>query len=498
MQPQFPSQAIKFTRQTLLLFALLVGTATSAFSAPESGLYFNGRDYAEIPHVEILDGTVEAWIRVDADGLGSGRHRVLGTGTTDTHFNLTVSGDGRLELMEQIPVMNASETTVIVFDFGSAAGEITPGEWHHVAFTQRVETYSADFSNSQMTVDATATLYVDGQMVARKHNVLFGQTTWYVLDHSPLNVGGSLEHLYSLQSFKGEIAQLRLWTTERTQVEIATHMDQSLPADAGDAGLVGLWPMDDPGALPHIANVENSNPSYNHHGTFHTQLDFTTAWEQVEGNALDVGVGADGSVWVTHTPTNGIYRYTGAGWVGMGGHGNRIDAGPNHDACVVVGDGGVWYGNGDVGNWSPLPGEMFAQDVGVGADGIVWATRATDGRIFRHDGSTWLEMGGNGKRIDAGPNGDAYVVTANGTVWYHNGTEDNWVHLPGALANDIGVGADGSVWITYQEDSSIGRWNAAVSIWEETDGHAQQISVGPDGTPYVVQESTQIWSGTPQ
>ena len=116
MQSQSQPQAMQFIRQTLVLFALLLGAATSAFSAPESGLHFNGRDYAEIPHFAILDGTVEAWIRVDADGLGSGRHRVLGTGATDTFFHLAVSGDGRLELVEQIPVDRWDATGFISFD----------------------------------------------------------------------------------------------------------------------------------------------------------------------------------------------------------------------------------------------------------------------------------------------------------------------------------------------------------------------------------------------
>ena len=330
-----------------------------------------------------------------------------------------------------------------------------------------------------------------------------GKNSWRVIGDAPLNIGGSLDIFevlggpYSFQAFKGEIAQLRYWTIERSQEEIATYMDQALPLDAGSAVLSGLWPMDDPGALPHIAAAEISNLSLTHHGTFHKQFDFTTAWTQIEGNAIDVGAGTDGSVWVIDNHSHQVYRDTGAGWLGMGGNGNRIDSGPNNDAYVVVADGGVWYSNGDVGNWSPLPGEIAAKDVGVGADGSVWALRAADDRVFRHDGSTWQDMGGNGKRIDAGPDGDAYVVVADGGIWYGNGAEGNWAPLEGAQANDISVGADGSVWITY-DDGGIGRWNAAESTWERSAGQAQQISVDQDGVPWVVQASAQIWTGEPQ
>ncbi|MBT3341965.1 MAG: hypothetical protein HN712_22135 [Gemmatimonadetes bacterium] len=225
--------------------------------------------------------------------------------------------------------------------------------------------------------------------------------------------------------------------------------------------------------------------------------DFTTAWTNIEGNAVDVGAGADGSVWVIDNHSNQIYRDTGSGWVGMGGQAKRIDGGPDGDAYVVVDDGGVWYGNGTVGSWAPVSGH--AVDVGAGANGFVWCI-GLDSRIWRHNpsgGDYWIDMGGQGVRVDAGPNGDAYVVTADGSVWYGNGTVGNWVPMPKTRAIDIGVGDDGRVWITHA-DGGIRRLNENRTRWERTAGHAQQISVGAGGTPWVVQESTQIWSGTPQ
>jgi hypothetical protein len=47
-------------------------------------------------------------------------------------------------------------------------------------------------------------------------------------------------------------------------------------------------------------------------------------------------------------------------------------------------------------------------------------------------------------------------------------------------------------------DGPISRWNATDRTWEITDGSTQQISVGPDGVPWIVQASRQIWTGTPE
>ena len=75
-------------------------------------------------------------------------------------------------------------------------------------------------------------------------------------------------------------------------------------------------------------------------GTF----DLETDWEHVEGAAVDVGVGANGAVWVTDAHSNQIYRHTGSTWEGMGGNAIRIDSGPENDAYAVAADGNVWYG----------------------------------------------------------------------------------------------------------------------------------------------------------
>jgi hypothetical protein len=72
----------------------------------------------------------------------------------------------------------------------------------------------------------------------------------------------------------------------------------------------------------------------------------------------------------------------------------------------------------------------------------------------------------------------------------------NWQLLPGA-ATDIGVGADGSVWVTGTNPLPGGfgiyRWDG--SNWNEYPGGATQIAVGPDGTPWVVNDGGSIFHG---
>ncbi|WP_157659411.1 tectonin domain-containing protein [Burkholderia ubonensis] len=73
-------------------------------------------------------------------------------------------------------------------------------------------------------------------------------------------------------------------------------------------------------------------------------------------------------------------------------------------------------------------------------------------------------------------------------------TGTSWVELPGA-ANDIGVGSDGSVWVTDTNKVGGGfgiyRWNG--TGWDNVSGGAVNISVSPNGLPWVVNSEGAIY-----
>lgn len=62
--------------------------------------------------------------------------------------------------------------------------------------------------------------------------------------------------------------------------------------------------------------------------------------------------------------------------------------------------------------------------------------------------------------------------------------------MPGE-ALDIGIGADGSVWIASFE--GIYFWNGL--DWDRVYGDAIDISVGPDGMPWVTNMFAELYRG---
>jgi hypothetical protein len=77
---------------------------------------------------------------------------------------------------------------------------------------------------------------------------------------------------------------------------------------------------------------------------------------------------------------------------------------------------------------------------------------------------------------------------------------ETWIQLPG-LAKDIGVGADGSVWVIgtnpvgTAQDFGIHTWTG--STWQAIDGCGVQISVDDQGLPWVVNSMGQSFRRTP-
>ncbi len=204
------------------------------------------------------------------------------------------------------------------------------------------------------------------------------------------------------------------------------------------------------------------------------------SWQRMPGLAKDIGVGANGSVWITGTDATGggygIYSWNGSDWTRIDGGAVRIAVAPDGAPWIVNSEGGIYRRTRN--SWQRMPG--LANDIGVGANGSVWiiGTDATGGGygIYHWNGSNWTRIDGGAVRIAVAPDGAPWIVNSEGGIYRR--TRNSWQRMPG-LANDIGVGASGSVWITGTDATDGGygiyHWNG--SDWTRIDGGAAEISV---------------------
>ena len=221
-------------------------------------------------------------------------------------------------------------------------------------------------------------------------------------------------------------------------------------------------------------------------------IDTNPQWQRLEGGASDIGIGADGSIWVIGTDRRpggfGIYYWAATYWQRVDGSGVRIDVGPDGIPWVVNDKHQIhrWVD----GFWQQMQGD--ARDIGIGADGSVWV--AAGGGIFRWNGVSWDRTSGSAVRIDVDPQGIPWIIDHTDDIYQLIG--GRWIKRPG-YARDIGIGADGSVWVIGTSSGSGGhgifRWTG--SFWNQVHGSARQISVDPAGSPWVLGTGGEIYQG---
>lgn len=221
-------------------------------------------------------------------------------------------------------------------------------------------------------------------------------------------------------------------------------------------------------------------------------------WTLMDGAARDVGVGANGAVWVIGTnPVSGghdIWRRNpdNKGWTAVPGGAQRIAVGPDGNAWVVNDSQTIYRYDGT--KWNATSGR--AHDIAVGPNGTVWVIGTTvegsDYGIYRStdQGRSWMKIPGAAVRIAVDHKNQGWVVNKSNMIFRFDGS--GWVQMPGT-AKDIGAGPDGAVWV-IGTDGSIHRWDQAKSTWARMTGGAREISVGPSGVVWVVNDSNQIWS----
>ncbi|BAU56196.1 tectonin domain-containing protein [Mucilaginibacter gotjawali] len=226
---------------------------------------------------------------------------------------------------------------------------------------------------------------------------------------------------------------------------------------------------------------------------------------QIPGFGTDIGIGADGSVFVVGkdsvSPTGGysISKLVSGNLVKMPECAAiRIAVSPQGVPWAVNKSHLIFRYNGSL--WDQLPGT--ATDIGIGADGSVFiigttTVSPTGGfNILKWNGSDWDVMPQcAGVRIAVSPQGIPWVVNKSNIV-YENTGGLLWNPVPGIAANDIGIGADGSVYVTGKDSTNANSpiYKFTNNSWAPVTGASGvSIAVSPSGLPWWVDKSNSIF-----
>jgi hypothetical protein len=220
------------------------------------------------------------------------------------------------------------------------------------------------------------------------------------------------------------------------------------------------------------------------------------SWFPMDLPALDVGIGANGALWIIGGNRRAAKWLPGTGsWLSIndapGGGLARIAVDPTGVPWVIDVAHAIYRRS--AGGWEQLPGT--ALDIGIGANGDVWRITSSGVSKYLADQNTWQPMldGIIGVRIAVAPDGSPWVVGPTGDLSHWEDGE--WKRIAQHM-RDVGVGSNGSVW-TYQIDEIAPAGHIINEVappnqplwtadWGTDDWTlATSIAVDPTGHPFV-------------
>jgi len=187
-----------------------------------------------------------------------------------------------------------------------------------------------------------------------------------------------------------------------------------------------------------------------------------------------------------------IYKWTGTGWTNLHGrYATRVAIDANDNPWIVNRYGRVYrYDNG---SWIRITGQ-YAHDIAADDDGNIYIVERTarfgnNAVIYKYANGNWQNTGHMGVSVGIGKANNFWIIKANGLV-YNNTTSRN------ILASSIDVFDDQPFIINAQHrpnatDGYIYKYNGRE--WRQFGGHGVEISVNPDGAPWIVNAGKGIY-----
>jgi Concanavalin A-like lectin/glucanases superfamily len=191
------------------------GAPASLICSDEPVRQFDGAHFATMMRLVQDDFTIEVWLKTDQSLTGSGPY--IGNPIVYADVPAVTTDDfgaGILSNKFQMTIGNP-DTSV------RSTSDVTTNEWVHVAA-------------SRTRATGLVLVFVNGVLEASKTgntNALSASTT--------MSIGGRAMRDF----FVGQLADLRIWSTVRTQAEILDNMHHRL--EGNEAGLVGYYRLDE-------------------------------------------------------------------------------------------------------------------------------------------------------------------------------------------------------------------------------------------------------------
>jgi len=209
------------------------GWASAQANEPGAGnaLSFDGNDIVNTNGLALLNtpnGTIECWIQWS--GVISEGHFVIKTA------NPACCGSHFLTLLSSIPHVVQWSLYNSTYFRATGTTPLIPTEWYHIAAT---------WGTGGMQI------FINGVLEGTNTYTGTGANTT-----NPVSIGGWINFP---QFFNGQIDEVRIWNTARSQTEIRNTMCSKLIGN--EPGLVGYWRFDETAGNTYFDSQTNVAPN---------------------------------------------------------------------------------------------------------------------------------------------------------------------------------------------------------------------------------------------
>jgi len=134
--------------------------------------------------------------------------------------------------------------------------------------------------------------------------------------------------------------------------------------------------------------------------------------------------------------------------------------------------------------------QKSASVLAIGRDGSVFGLDV-GGNVLRWSNSRkrFESFPGRLVRIAVDADGNPWGISTLGRVFRHTG--NRWKQIPNATGSDISIGADGTV-VIADASSSLYKLNAAMTRFERISGKGVLVAVAPDGVPWTIRSDNLV------
>jgi len=198
-----------------------------------------------------------------------------------------------------------------------------------------------------------------------------------------------------------------------------------------------------------ILAIRRSNSAVNDPATITS--DEPIVFEKVKGTAIDLAIGAEGSVFALQS------------------------------------DSVLSRWSNERSRFQNFPGTLIR--IAVGPDGFPLGIN-TNRDIFRHDGKDWKNIKGKAEDIAVGADGTVIISDAEEKLYKLNSTMTRFELISGKKGDKIAVAPDGSPWV-IRKDGSIFRCDTDPCTRLKRKG--RDIAIGPDGSVFMLSTRNQLF-----